>query len=106
MGVTNCSRHGRTGIRLTCPHGVIGLATGKMPVRMICLVFKLGDFLRFPEMPVQIGTQYCLDCAEKYGLPVEDSQRSAEDFDTMPIDDVSIPVCGKCYAEAMANRSA
>ena len=67
---------------------------------------ELGDFLGFSEMPVHTGIQYCLDCAEKYGLPLEDSQCSAEDFDTMPIDDVSIPVCGKCYAEALAKTAA
>ena len=77
-----------------------------MPEKMICVVFELGDFLGFSEMPVHTGIQYCLDCAEKYGLPLEDSQCSAEDFDTMPIDEVSIPVCGKCYAEALAKTAA
>ena len=101
----NCQRHGRTAINFACPHAVSGLGSDKMPKKMTRLMCELGDFLGFSEMPVQIVTKYCLECAEKYRLPVEDSQCLAEDFETIVPDEISIPVCSQCYAEAMS-RSA
>lgn len=95
MGMILCPKHGRTGIRLVCPHLSVIEQGGSLP-ELVDLTFI------DPEIAADFTITHplCFECLSKYGLPktTEVALEWGESFEKLSLE----PVCGECFDEQRA----
>jgi hypothetical protein len=97
-GILYCEIHGRAGLLPLCEHLRQNVLQDVKPDKIITATYYFGDFFGEPNCPMIMGFLYCLDCAEKYGLPRESCASPGDEMESAPSEIIKA-VCDKCFDE-------